>query len=303
MQGKEQNRKTLFRLQSAMEYLMTYGWAILIIAVVLGVLFQLGVFSSSSFSVRAPPGGCQVFRPSGPWTTKNANLVGVCTGQLPQYVATIGSSSQITIPAQASYLRPQSLSMSAWVYISPNNACFSTCTLNFFSFGSVRIFKDSDQCTTGQSLSNIEFGFEVWNGLPSPPYDGYNFNDVCGNNAGRWYNLIGIFSSSTGGSQLYIDGVQATSQSIVPPLNYGGATTAIVSAGSGGLFQIANIQFYNATLDLNQAKALYRGGIGGAPVNLQNLIGWWPLNGDSKDYSGNGNNGAATGVSFANQKS
>lgn len=32
-----------------MEYLMTYGWAILIIAVVLAVLFQLGVFGSSNF--------------------------------------------------------------------------------------------------------------------------------------------------------------------------------------------------------------------------------------------------------------
>ncbi len=35
------------RIQSAMEYLMTYGWAILIIAVVLGALFELGVFSGS----------------------------------------------------------------------------------------------------------------------------------------------------------------------------------------------------------------------------------------------------------------
>ncbi|MEM3572606.1 MAG: hypothetical protein QW530_02660 [Candidatus Micrarchaeaceae archaeon] len=36
------------KLQSAMEYLMTYGWAILVIAVVLGALFSLGVFSSAS---------------------------------------------------------------------------------------------------------------------------------------------------------------------------------------------------------------------------------------------------------------
>jgi hypothetical protein len=36
------------KAQSAMEYLMTYGWAILIIAVVLGALFSLGVFSSTS---------------------------------------------------------------------------------------------------------------------------------------------------------------------------------------------------------------------------------------------------------------
>ncbi len=37
-----------YRAQSAMEYLMTYGWAILIIAVVLGALFSLGVFNGSS---------------------------------------------------------------------------------------------------------------------------------------------------------------------------------------------------------------------------------------------------------------
>ena len=37
-----------FKAQSAMEYLMTYGWAILIIAVVLGALFALGVFNSTS---------------------------------------------------------------------------------------------------------------------------------------------------------------------------------------------------------------------------------------------------------------
>ena len=36
-----------FRLQSAMEYLLTYGWAILIIAAVLVALFSLGVFNSN----------------------------------------------------------------------------------------------------------------------------------------------------------------------------------------------------------------------------------------------------------------
>ncbi len=36
------------KAQSAMEYLMTYGWAILIIAVVLGALFSLGVFGSGN---------------------------------------------------------------------------------------------------------------------------------------------------------------------------------------------------------------------------------------------------------------
>ena len=40
--------KRKFKLQSAMEYLMTYGWAILIIAVVLGALFSLGVFNGAA---------------------------------------------------------------------------------------------------------------------------------------------------------------------------------------------------------------------------------------------------------------
>ena len=38
---KEPKALKSFRIQSAMEYLMTYGWAILIIAVVLSVLFVL----------------------------------------------------------------------------------------------------------------------------------------------------------------------------------------------------------------------------------------------------------------------
>ncbi len=38
------------KLQSAMEYLMTYGWAILIIAVIILALFQLGIFSASALS-------------------------------------------------------------------------------------------------------------------------------------------------------------------------------------------------------------------------------------------------------------
>ncbi len=39
---------TTKKAQSAMEYLMTYGWAILIIAVVLGALFSLGIFSGGN---------------------------------------------------------------------------------------------------------------------------------------------------------------------------------------------------------------------------------------------------------------
>jgi hypothetical protein len=58
--------KVSSKAQSAMEYLMTYGWAILVIAVVLGVLYSLGIFSPSNFAPKAQHGSCQVFRPNGP---------------------------------------------------------------------------------------------------------------------------------------------------------------------------------------------------------------------------------------------
>ncbi|MEM3227507.1 MAG: hypothetical protein QXR58_02335 [Candidatus Micrarchaeaceae archaeon] len=37
------------RAQSAMEYLMTYGWAILIISIVLGALAAMGLFNPSTY--------------------------------------------------------------------------------------------------------------------------------------------------------------------------------------------------------------------------------------------------------------
>ena len=40
--------------QAAMEYLMTYGWAILIVIVVIGALFAMGVFNTSSAVACSP---------------------------------------------------------------------------------------------------------------------------------------------------------------------------------------------------------------------------------------------------------
>ena len=37
------------KMQSAMEYLTTYGWAILVIAIVLALLYELGLFSPSTY--------------------------------------------------------------------------------------------------------------------------------------------------------------------------------------------------------------------------------------------------------------
>ncbi len=44
-QGASAERSFMPNSQSAMEYLMTYGWAILIVSIALAVLFQLGVLA------------------------------------------------------------------------------------------------------------------------------------------------------------------------------------------------------------------------------------------------------------------
>ena len=71
------------------------------------------------------------------------------------------------------------------------------------------------------------------------------------------------------------------------------------SVGSVGEYtdfngSIANVQLYNTTLTANEIHNIYHEGISGAPISEQNLVGWWPLNGNMNDYSGNGNSGSPT---------
>ena len=68
--------------------------------------------------------------------------------------------------------------------------------------------------------------------------------------------------------------------------------------GSDFIGLASNIQVYNTSLSANDIQALYLEGIGGAPIDLQNLVAWWPLNGNANDYSGNGNDGQISNVNF-----
>ena len=61
---------------------------------------------------------------------------------------------------------------------------------------------------------------------------------------------------------------------------------------------IANIQAYNTALTQQQISTIYDMGVGGAPLSNAGLVGWWPLDGNANDYSGNNNNGVATNVNW-----
>jgi hypothetical protein len=277
------------KLQSAMEYLMTYGWAILIVAVVLGALFQLGVFSGSSLTPKAQPGACKVFRPNGPGTTMFINLAGVCNGQLPQFVGSFdGQSSYISIPVTPSLNTGQNFAVTFWLQSSQIMAA---------TVAPLQMMDTKGNNCNGwayflyyQGQSSINFGQRCISGGSQPP------TPIL---AGKWYFIAGTFSAATNTLTVYINGIQPTTAGTSTSFTYNGPI--YIGAGSEGTNlkgMESNVQIYNTSLSQAEIQGLYAEGIGGAPTRLQNLVGWWPLNGNANDYSGNGNNGVPTSVVF-----
>ena len=280
--------------QSAMEYLMTYGWAILIIAIVLVALFSLGVFNSANFSPRAQPGSCEVFR-----TSAQTSLGGQCNGMLPEYVAQFnglggdnGTSTGNINPNTygESYINlPKNilgsgsitkLTYTAWIktdWSDGGNGIIGIGTAGFQTgyCGTLCLH----QCNSGDSGVSI-----------STPL----------NNNQYYFVAVTLNSSSTANTlTFYIDNESAITTTAELP-SVGGYANIGSIACFGYYFNgnIANIQLYNASLSGSEVQALYKEGIGGAPIDLQNLVGWRPLNGNANDYSGYGNDGTATNVTY-----
>ncbi|MDE1851200.1 MAG: hypothetical protein KGH69_00740 [Candidatus Micrarchaeota archaeon] len=61
---------------------------------------------------------------------------------------------------------------------------------------------------------------------------------------------------------------------------------------------ISNVQIYGTALSAGQTNMLYNRGIFGLPLTNTKLVGWWPLNGNANDYSGNGYNGTAYQIAW-----
>jgi len=118
-----------------------------------------------------------------------------------------------------------------------------------------------------------------------------------------WYMLAITYNPSNSGSEtFYVDGVPITTESgqYSPSGSTDYWTTYISGAKPTGVFdylngEIANVQAYTINLTPSQILYLYQEGIGGAPIDLQHLALWLPLNGNFNDYSGNGRNAQVNG--------
>ncbi|MEM3985117.1 MAG: LamG-like jellyroll fold domain-containing protein [Candidatus Micrarchaeaceae archaeon] len=283
-----------FRSQSAMEYLMTYGWAILIIAVVLAALFELGVFNPMTFAPKAAPGSCQVVRPEGAGTTNFISLEGECNGELPQYVAQFNGQSSYINLGNSKLLSPEAgsngkMTICGWVKVLSLN--------NYHGFLIKGASSPSNgngwEYTIGQGTSE---NYIVWTNTGS----NIAAYDASLPTANTWWFMCFAYNYASSNSFVFMNGdiYQATFSSGTPATE--GTGDLILGAGENGFsnVELANIQIYNTAISANDIQALYQEGIGGAPINIQNLVGWWPLNGNTNDYSGNGNNGVPSGVTY-----
>ena len=250
-----------------MEYLMTYGWAILIIAVVLAALFELGVFNPMTFAPKASPGSCQVVRPEGAGTTNFISLEGECQGELPQYTVTLknGQGGEISVGNQYD-LRVQKITLAAWVKPAGIFTWMLVAEYQYAGWGTFYMM----QVPGG---SQIAFGVG----------DGNTYTSTPPLNTNQWYFLTGIYDGNT--VSIFLNGVNESHVTFAGPLTYN--TSLNMTIGNGLGFSewdgsLADIQLYNTSLSPNDIKALYQEGIGGAPINIQSLVGWWPLNGNAK---------------------
>lgn len=279
--------------QSAMEYLMTYGWAILIIAVILAAFFSLGFFNQFAFAPKAQPGSCQVFR-----SVQGASLVGECLNYAPEYASTFGSSPYDQISVAGNFFVGNSFSVLGWVYW-PSSAAIQDSSGDGVALGYIRSGTGGPDKSFGLILNNggkwsLEFGGDdlVCGSGPSP---------------NTWYQFGATWNSTTKLQTIWVNGLNdscyrtstGTLDSPGPVYIGGGANTW----GSGGSFAgtLSNVQIYNNSLSPSSISALYGEGIGGDPVDLQNLVGWWPLNGNTNDYSGNNNYAIGNNGFFFNQ--
>jgi hypothetical protein len=291
-----------------MEYLMTYGWAILVIAIILAALFSLGVFNTSNLSVRAQPGSCAVFRPGGAMSDTNIAFGGVCANYLPEFVfRSRGVGDYMIVPGSNLTSSPLNIqnnaTITAWIYVSGspyhdifdkenqyglkldyNNQPHSCYPSNYIGL-CLEWDTINDWVGPGYAIPNASFNQWIFVGA-SIAYD-----SSTGNSIKRWFaNGQEIGNSVVSGRLTYANSI-VTIGAISP--GYTGYGEAEWFNGS-----IANVQIYNASLPQSLIKSMYLSGIGGDPIQIQNLVGWWPLNGNADDESGNLNNAQNVNVIY-----
>ncbi len=268
----------------------------MILGVAALVLFSLGLFNPYTYAPKAQPGACYVIRPQAAIDT-GAYLSGTCTNEIPQFIASFTQNGEYISGNSIALLNNlPSFTISAWVDSINGNFIYSegipdaTLNLEVTSAGAIEIHLWNQGYSGNWYFSNSSTGAVKAGSI--------NFITVTLSNGGVGtgnviFYVNGKFVSSTTGQSEFNPTTHYYAIGNNVGSLYGGLQSAYQYNGS-----IANLQIYNATLSKGEIQALYTEGIGGAPIDLQNLVGWWPLNGNANDYSGNNNTGIPNNVIY-----
>lgn len=124
----------------------------------------------------------------------------------------------------------------------------------------------------------------------------------------QWTMLSATFANTgpgTGLVTLYINGVPAgTHAEAVGSVSQNKRNTVLGSWETSPYTQfyfngsISNIQVYNTSFSAAQISQLYLSGINGQPLDTKHIVGWWPLDGNTNDYSPYADDGSPVGVGY-----
>ena len=125
---------------------------------------------------------------------------------------------------------------------------------------------------------------------------------------GKWTNVAIRENSSD--IAIFINGIEtpyyvsSSSTAVLKGLLIGTALGTGGGVGSSNLGEynftgyLANVQLYNSSLTPSKIYQLYKSAINSVPIGNSKLIGWWPLDKNPNDYSGNGNDGIAHNINY-----
>jgi hypothetical protein len=217
----------------------------------------------------------------------SGSMKGYAGWSSPNYVANFdGATSAINVGSN-SMLSPSSFTIAGWVDLNTNSPWMMIDRGAAGSAGTYYIYGDHVSTGAGNGPDCTIYG------PTGTRYDTF-FGSLALN---TWYFLACSFNSATGTVQTYVNGVLVSSTGSAAL----GTSTSSVLIGNytnhnyytNG--QMANIQFYNTALSPTQVLQLYQQGIAAPPTTSGSVVGWWPLNGNANDYSGNGFNGTIYG--------
>jgi hypothetical protein len=262
------------RAQSTLEYIMSYGWAIIIVLIIVAALYELGAFSSTNLSSRVQPGACIVTRVNEYGTSAGPTLSGECQAGLPEDVMTSVNpiaGSYVSISGPGIESANQSFSVAFWV------------STTYPNISQVVVAKEGGY--------GICFGGR---GITISDSAGHYYTAPFRANLDQWYFVAVSYSNASGLAQIYINGSDVGSL-LVPEFNQSQNSDTMYLSGTksgrvcntnvGLTGLLSNVQLYDDALPDSDVEALYLTGIGAAPVQLNYLTGWWPLNSNLNDYS------------------